>query len=191
MLYPKEPKRRDGYLQPAKLDAYFRKRLKKHRMFRKSSHWKRLATKDKAFVIAEGFRESKARFYNHNYILNVIIPLAKDQPVKFASGLGKTNTKHFFFGLGEDIETLFRRLNKNVEKFVRRIYYKNQLAAGADLGALGMGVGKNLDYFIRGMGSEGLLRFDKALQQTGRRQYFLKGLGENYKRYLDAVNKLG
>ncbi len=182
-------KKRTGSLKPTQVKTFFEKRLKKRRMAFKNGEWSKLTTKDKAFVIAESFKQSHAKAYSPQYVQGILMPLVKQHPVKFASGLGRSNTQFFFEGLGKNIEPFFKMLGADTGKFVKRLYYKNQLASGAFAGQLGNGLSKNISSFLSGLSKEGLKRFDNTLQRQDKRKFFIVGLGKNAQTYLDAVHR--
>lgn len=183
------PKMRAGYLGSRAVDSFFHRRLKKQRMFLKSGVWEKLATKDKAFVIAECFKCSNARFFGPDFIRDVMLPAVLAHPVRFAEGLSNSNTRFFFRGLGNRAELFFRALGTNSGKFVKRLYYKDQMVQGIYETSLARGISENSGSFIQGLGNEGLLVFDKNLAKAGKRQTFLEALGKGSEEYLAAVKK--
>jgi len=78
-------------------------------------------------------------------------------------------------------------LESLIEEYARMGQTAGQIAEGVNAGALGEGISKNIDSFTKSMGREGLLHFNQALKKSGKRYYFLEGLGKSSSVYLQAL----
>ncbi len=183
-----QPKQKRRVLGTRGVQAFFFKRLKTRRLYLKAGKWENLATKEKAFILAESLKQNKATQYSMRQ-KGLIIALIARQPVKFAMGLGKNNTSFFFMGLGTSVNLLFRKLGPDSAKFVKRIFYKDRFALGVDAFQLGKGISNNFESFASGMGRTGLLSFDAALRKSGKIDNFLSGLRRTAEVYSKAIEK--
>lgn len=138
----------------------------------------KLSAKRKAMLFSRVVARRDWQKFDPNYVRETIIPFVVKQPQKAALGLG-SKAHWFFAGLGSEIELLFSELCKEgkLEKFVRRLYYKDQLAAG-DAYHLGRGIAPKAYVFGKALGQRGYNHFNTALNRSNKTNDFLRGIRE-------------